>query len=440
MHLSFTLLSTLAALSSVVHGKPLKIASSDDTAKEKTTQSIAFHSVNGSPQVVGSDERHKEEFAVAKVAQSQSPLAKDMVTTSTTFPNQAISAPKYNDTAKLLFWNDANFKGDKKRYQVFDDKCYNLSKALTNYVLSAKLDPKVWYCTFFPKKSCEAGDHASDEVHQLPGGEYDFLFPEGLDFVSFKCRLYEKRPDEAVARAGSELSASSSHREPLLSELTSPLSKSSTNSMPSPFGVRFFLAEQFQGPSSIREFVPVRSNCHALTSAPETNFRSILLGDGIKICSFFPETNCRGPVVLQKDRSDPFVQAAALALKSIRCELKIGSSVNFELISLKSNSIAEPEAEVKNDFPSVQLYLHPNFSGPFSNIIYYPGTWGCVPLKKPQEFAFHSIRMSPEFKSCKFFPDMACHGEVLLEIKGTATLVRGTENLPIKTMYCSFES
>ena len=39
--------------------------------------------------------------------------------------------------------------------------------------------------------------------HQLPAGEYDFLFPEGMDFVSFKCKLYEKRLESALAHAGS---------------------------------------------------------------------------------------------------------------------------------------------------------------------------------------------------------------------------------------------
>jgi len=71
-----------------------------------------------------------------------------------------------------------------------------------NYVVSAKLEPKIWYCTFFPQENCEAEDE-SDEVHQLPAGEYDFLFPEGIDFVSFKCKLYKKRLESALAHAGS---------------------------------------------------------------------------------------------------------------------------------------------------------------------------------------------------------------------------------------------
>lgn len=87
---------------------------------------------------------------------------------------------------------------------MIDDKCYNLPKNLVNYVVSAKLEPKIWYCTFFPQENCEA-EEESDEVHQIPAGEYDFLFPEGMDFVSFKCKLYEKRPDSALAHAGSIL-------------------------------------------------------------------------------------------------------------------------------------------------------------------------------------------------------------------------------------------
>ena len=88
----------------------------------------------------------------------------------------------------VILYNDFDFKGEEKSFRVFDKQCYDLPDAITGYVLSGTLDPKIWYCTFFPKKACERG--AADETHQLSAGEYDNLFPDGMDFVSFRCELY----------------------------------------------------------------------------------------------------------------------------------------------------------------------------------------------------------------------------------------------------------
>ncbi|KAL2059842.1 hypothetical protein VTL71DRAFT_9997 [Oculimacula yallundae] len=111
------------------------------------------------------------------------------------------------NTAKVLFWNGPDFKDTKKRYQVPEDKCFNLPQSHINNVLSAKLEPKIWYCTFYPERDCQA-ENGSNKVHQLSAGDYDWLFPDGTDFVSFKCKLYEKMPDPPPETLSSILTSS----------------------------------------------------------------------------------------------------------------------------------------------------------------------------------------------------------------------------------------
>ncbi|KAH9214769.1 hypothetical protein DL95DRAFT_461835 [Leptodontidium sp. 2 PMI_412] len=350
----------------------------------------------------------------------------------------AMSPPGYNDTAKILFWNDLDFTGKKKRYQVIDEKCYNLPKDLVNYVVSAELEPKIWYCTFYPEEACEAKE-GSDEVHHLPAGEYDFLFPEGMDFVSFKCRLYEKRPkslpDSPVSISTTD---KSTRRRPSSFQTVMSLPESETRNNIFPFAVQLFAYPGFQGSSSTQKFLSEEPSCVSLSQPPGTDFTSVLFGQEIESCFFYPtdvEVGCTGQAVLQRSHSETRIQTGALGLKSMKCLLK---SRRSEVEGLQSDTSTEPQ--IKAVVPSVQLYGMSNFRGPVSNIPYYPGTWGCVPLKSPHEFGFHSIRMSPEFRSCSFFYKDACHGEVMLRIQGTTYYVPGTELMSLRTMYCSFES
>ncbi|KAG4415997.1 hypothetical protein IFR04_010882 [Cadophora malorum] len=340
-----------------------------------------------------------------------------VVSPSTTFSSDAIARPKYNETAKVLFWNDVDFKGDKKHYQVIDDKCYNLPKTLMNYVVSAKLEPKIWYCTFFPQENCEAEDE-SDEVHQLPAGEYDFLFPEGIDFVSFKCKLYKKRLESALAHAGSISPSDSLDPQPHASEFATSL-----KTMLSPFEIEVFILPRLSGPSSIMEFLPGSPACRLLTSHTETAFRSIAMGNALKICITFEQPDCEGPIFNEIFSTTEFLPPSRLGLKSIKC------STDYSAWATEDPSTKSLTPAISNNFvPSVKLYLYPDYNGPVSDIPYYPGTWGCVPLQEPEEYAFHSIEMSPEFRSCKFYPDMACHGNVLLEIQESTRFVPGDGN------------
>ncbi|KAG4441720.1 hypothetical protein IFR05_002799 [Cadophora sp. M221] len=353
-------------------------------------------------------------------------------------PRGAISPPGYKDTAKILFWNDPKFTGQKKRYQVIDEKCYNLPKYLVNYVLSAKLQPKVWYCTFYPEKACEAED-GSDAVHQLSAGEYDFLFPEGMDFVSFKCKLYERGP-ESPPKSPISFSAGdeSTSRRPSSFQTVVSLSESETRQTMSPFAVQLYAFPDYQGPSSIRTFFPEELSCLSLDTPHETDFMSVFFGEEIESCSFYPfdvEDGCTGQAVLQRRQSETWVETAKLELKSMKCLLK---PETYEVEGLTSDTSAELEASAF--VPSVTLFLQPNFRGPFSTIPYYPGTWGCVPLKSLQELQFHSIQMSREFRSCSFFSEDSCNGKVVLRIEKTTNYVADTKKLPLRTMYCSFES
>lgn len=41
-----------------------------------------------------------------------------------------------------------------------------------------------------------------EETHSLQAREYDNLFPDGMDFVSFECVLYEKSGEGSIMGYG----------------------------------------------------------------------------------------------------------------------------------------------------------------------------------------------------------------------------------------------
>lgn len=105
---------------------------------------------------------------------------------------QTLSKSSFNQFTFLLriesrvtVYSDFDFRGISQKISAKDDECYNLDASLRNYVLSATLEHKIWFCTFFPTTDCQG-----DQIFQLGAGEFDNLFPEGMDFVSFKCRIY----------------------------------------------------------------------------------------------------------------------------------------------------------------------------------------------------------------------------------------------------------
>ncbi|KAH7388917.1 hypothetical protein BKA64DRAFT_124885 [Cadophora sp. MPI-SDFR-AT-0126] len=334
MHFSRTLLPALVVFSPLSLGNPLKIGLS----AKITNKNLVF-------QAIGKQVSFRDAEQVS--------MDNAVASTATTFSNHAVSSLGNKDTAKYVcpyfwpviptsnwssatFWNELYFKGEMKGHEVSNDKCFNLPKNLTNRVESVKLEPKISYCSSFAKEACEfvAG---SDKMFNLQAGEYAILFPEGMDFVSFNCKLSEQVRFDALSASGSRQSPAS---HPSVS-----FTKSGSNGLDSPFEVQMFLIPGFQGPSSIKEFVPGQTNCFPLASEPEIRFRSITLGEAIQVCYFFPVPDSRGPVVLERDSPASLVPMTGLRLRSIKYDLKGDSSTkNAYVLAHLSNYLLTMQA------------------------------------------------------------------------------------------------
>ncbi|KAK6581846.1 hypothetical protein PZA11_005543 [Diplocarpon coronariae] len=185
MHITFPIFVVLLSVFHRALSKPrsldLLIRISEDTFPEKQAEKHTHENYHLGPK---DDESH----LIPSSKSATTGIRASNFLFSTDNPNHSDIAEL--PASRILFFDDFNFQGDEKGYQVLGHKCYNLSTNSRHRVLSARLEDRIWYCSFFATMDCEG-----DVFSTLGGGEYENLTPEDLNLASFSCELYEGRDD-----------------------------------------------------------------------------------------------------------------------------------------------------------------------------------------------------------------------------------------------------
>jgi len=125
------------------------------------------------------------------------------------------------------------------------------------------IDQGIWHCTFSPKSGCkDKGKGKGKKVHQLGAGEYDDLFGEGGDFVSFMCLFY---PSGGVEQ---------------------------TVLIPEDRQVALSPSRHLQG--QVQKFDITEKTCYNLPDVIVRAVKSMIIGYGVWHCAFFPKSDCKG--------------------------------------------------------------------------------------------------------------------------------------------------